>query len=126
MHYYNTILELIGNIPLVRLHHVARDVPPIVLAKMEMLNPGGSVKDRIGPAMIEYCEKLGLLRPGGTIVEPTSGHTGHGLAIAAAIKAYHCMFEMTDKVSEEKRSLLSDYDGEMVICSSTVTLDYPD
>src|SRR5207244_1860559 len=80
MHYYNTMLELIGNTPLVHLHHVARDIPPIVLAKMEMLNPGGSVKDRIGPAMIEYCEKLGVLRPGGTIVEPTSGNTGHGLA----------------------------------------------
>src|SRR5436309_9634397 len=126
MHYLHSMLDAIGDTPLMRFNRVASDVPPMVLAKMEMFNPGGSVKDRIGPAMIEYCEKLGLLRPGGTIVEPTSGNTGHGLAIAAALKGYHCIFVMTDKVSEEKRSLLSDYDGEMVICSSTVTLDYPD
>src|SRR5438477_400110 len=93
---------------------------------MEMLNPGGSVKDRIGPAMIEYCEKLGVLRPGGTIVEPTSGNTGHGLAIAAAIKGYHCIFVMTDKVSEEKRSLLRAYGAEVVICPSSVTHDSPE
>src|SRR5947209_7899582 len=126
MHYYNTILELIGNIPLVRLNPVASDVPPMVLAKMEMLNPGGSVKDRIGPAMIEYCEKRGLLRPGGTIVEPTSGNTGHGLAIAASIKGYHCIFVMTDKVSEEKRSLLRAYGAEVVICPSSVPHDSPE
>jgi cystathionine beta-synthase len=126
MHYYNSILDLIGNTPLVRLHRVARDVPPIVLAKMEMINPGGSVKDRIGPAMIDYCEKLGLLRPGGTIVEPTSGNTGHGLAIAAAIKGYHCIFVMTDKASEEKRSLLRAYGAEVVICPSTVSHDSPE
>jgi cystathionine beta-synthase len=93
---------------------------------MEMLNPGGSVKDRIGPAMIEYCEKLGILRPGGTIVEPTSGNTGHGLAIAAAIKGYHCIFVMTDKVSEEKRSLLRAYGAEVVICPSNVSHDSPE
>jgi cystathionine beta-synthase len=93
---------------------------------MEMFNPGGSVKDRIGPAMIEYCEKMGLLRPGGTIVEPTSGNTGHGLAIAAAIKGYHCIFVMTDKVSEEKRSLLRAYGAEVVICPSSVTPDSPE
>jgi cystathionine beta-synthase len=105
---------------------VASDVPPLVLAKMEMFNPGGSVKDRIGPAMIDYCEKRGLLRPGGTIVEPTSGNTGHGLAIAAAIKGYHCIFVMTDKVSEEKRSLLRAYGAEVVICPSSVTHDSPE
>src|SRR6266704_1970831 len=109
MRYYWSILEVMGNTPLVRLNRVASGVPPIVLAKMEMFNPGGSVKDRIGLPMIEYCEKLGLLRPGGTIVEPTSGNTGHGLAIAAAIKGYHCIFVMTDKVSEEKSSLLRAY-----------------
>ena len=109
MHYYNSILDLIGTTPLVRLHRVARDVPPIVLAKMEMMNPGGSVKDRIGPAMIDYCEKLGLLRPGGTIVEPTSGNTGHGLAIAAAIKGYHCIFVMIDFAIVEKCILLFAY-----------------
>jgi len=118
--YYDNILEIIGNTPLVRLHRVASDVAPLMLAKMEMFNPGGSVKDRIGPAMIDYCEKQGILRPGGTIVEPTSGNTGHGLAIAAAIKGYHCIFVMTDKASEEKRSLLRAYGAEVVICPSSV------
>src|SRR5260221_2231643 len=105
MRYYNSMLDAIGNPPLIRLNQVANDVPPLVLAKIEMFNPGGSVKDRIGPAMIEYCERQGLLRPGGTIVEPTSGNTGHGLAIAAPIKGYHCMFFMTEKSREVKRSL---------------------
>jgi cystathionine beta-synthase len=126
MRYYNSMLDVIGDTPLIRLHRVASDVPALVLAKMEMFNPGGSVKDRIGPAMIEYCEKMGLLRPGGTIVEPTSGNTGHGLAIAAAIKGYHCIFVMTDKVSEEKRSLLRAYGAEVVICPSSVTPDSPE
>ncbi len=126
MRYANSILEKIGNTPLVRLNRVASDVPPIVLAKMEMLNPGGSVKDRIGPALITYCEQHGLLHPGGTIIEPTSGNTGHGLAMAAAIKGYHCIFVMTDKVSEEKRSLLRAYGAEVVICPSSVTHESPD
>jgi cystathionine beta-synthase len=126
MRYYNSILELMGNTPLVRLHRVASDIAATVLVKMEMFNPGGSVKDRIGPAMIDYCEQLGLLRPGGTIVEPTSGNTGHGLAIAAAIRGYHCIFVMTDKVSEEKRSLLRAYGAEVVICPSSVSHDSPE
>ncbi len=126
MHYHNSILEKIGNTPLVRLNRVASDVPALVLAKLELFNPGGSVKDRIGPALIERCEQEGWLRPGGTIVEPTSGNTGHGLAIAAAIKGYHCIFVMTDKVSEEKRSLLRAYGAEVVICPSSVTHDSPD
>src|SRR5213080_1876420 len=126
MRYYTSILDAMGNTPLVRLNHVTSGVQPIVLAKMEMFNPGSSVKDRIGPAMIDYCEKLGLLRPGGTIVEPTSGNTGHGLAIAASIKGYHCIFVMTDKVSEEKRSLLRAYGAEVVICPSSVTHESPE
>ncbi len=126
MRYYNSMLDLIGDTPLIHLKRVAGDVPPLVLAKMEFFNPGGSVKDRIGLAMIEYCEKQGLLRPGGTIVEPTSGNTGHGLAIAAAIKGYHCIFVMTDKVSEEKRSLLRAYGAEVVICPSSVSHDSPE
>src|SRR5579864_1020226 len=126
MRYYNSMLDAIGNTPLIRLNRVASDVPPLVLAKVEMFNPGGSVKDRIGPAMIDYCEKQGLLRPGGTIVEPTSGNTGHGLAIAAALKGYHCIFVMTDKASEEKRSLLRAYGAEVVICPSTVDHDSPE
>ena len=126
MRYLRSMIEAVGNTRLLRLNRIASDVPPIVLAKMEMFNPGGSVKDRIGPAMIEYCEKQGLLRPGGTIVEPTSGNTGHGLAIAAAIKGYHCIFVMTDKASEEKRSLLRAYGAEVVICPSSVTHESPD
>jgi len=126
VHYLHSMLDAIGDTPLMRFNRIASDVPPLVLAKMEMFNPGGSVKDRIGPAMIEYCEKLGLLRPGGTIVEPTSGNTGHGLAITAAIKGYHCIFVMTDKVSEEKRSLLRAYGAEVVICPSSVTHDSPE
>lgn len=126
MCYYNSILEAVGHTPLVRLNRVASDVPALVLAKVEMLNPGGSVKDRIGPAMIEYCEQKGLLRPGGTIVEPTSGNTGHGLALAAAQKGYHCIFVMTDKASEEKRSLLRAYGAEVVICPSSVTHESPE
>lgn len=126
MRYLNYMLDAIGDTPLIRLNKVASDVQPVMLAKMEMFNPGGSVKDRIGPAMIEYCERLGLLCPGGTIVEPTSGNTGHGLAIAAAIKGYHCIFVMTDKVSEEKRSLLRAYGAEVVICPSSVSHDSPD
>src|SRR5713226_8648098 len=105
MHYNHSMLDLIGNTPLIRLNRVTSGLQPLILAKMEIFNPGGSVKDRIGPAMIEYCEKRGLLRPSGTIVEPTSDNTGHGLAIAAAIKGYHCIFVMTDKASEEKRGL---------------------
>src|SRR3984893_14972586 len=126
MRYYPSILGAMGDTPLVRLNRIASSVQPLVLVKMEMLNPGGSVKDRIGPTMIEYCEKRGLLRPGGTIVEPTSGNTGHGLAIAAAIKGYHCIFVMTDKASEEKRSLLRAYGAEVVICPSSVTHDSPE
>jgi cystathionine beta-synthase len=120
------MLDVIGDTPLIRLNRVASDVQPLVLAKVEIFNPGGSVKDRIGPAMIEYCERQGLLRPGGTIVEPTSGNTGHGLAIAASIKGYHCIFVMTDKVSEEKRSLLRAYGAEVVICPSSVMHDSPE
>jgi cystathionine beta-synthase len=126
MRYLHSMIEAIGNTPLLRLNRIASDVPPLVLAKMEMFNPGGSVKDRIGPAMIDYCEKQGLLRPGGTIVEPTSGNTGHGLAIAAAIKGYHCIFVMTDKASEEKRSLLRAYGAEVVVSPSSVTHESPD
>jgi cystathionine beta-synthase len=123
MRYFDSILDTIGHTPLVRLNRLARDVPPLVLAKCEQLNPGGSVKDRIGLRMIEACERAGLLKPGGTIVEPTSGNTGTGLAIAAAIKGYRCVFVMTDKVSEEKRSLLRAFGAEVVICPSIVGFD---
>src|ERR671919_49421 len=105
MQVLETFLDAMGNTPLVRLRSVTRGVRPAVLAKLEMLNPGGSVKDRIGVRMIEAAERDGRLRPGGTIVEPTSGNTGHGLAMAAAAKGYNCVFTMPDKMSQEKISL---------------------
>jgi cystathionine beta-synthase len=126
MRYYNSILETIGHTPLVRLNKVGQDVQPLLLAKVEYFNPGGSVKDRIGPTLIEACEQAGLLKPGGTIVEPTSGNTGTGLALTAAIKGYHCIFVMTDKVSEEKRSLLRALGAEVVICPNSAPHDSPE
>jgi cystathionine beta-synthase len=126
MRYESNILETIGHTPLVRLSRIGREVQPLLLGKCEMFNPGGSIKDRIGPRMIEALERSGQLKPGGTIVEPTSGNTGTGLAIAAAIKGYRCVFVMTDKVSEEKRSLLRAFGAEVVICPSTVSFDSPE
>ncbi|HLJ81382.1 MAG TPA: cystathionine beta-synthase [Ktedonobacterales bacterium] len=126
MRYYESIVDTIGHTPLVRLNKIAQDVRPLMLAKVEFFNPGGSVKDRIGVGLIEACEEAGLLKPGGTIVEPTSGNTGTGLAIAAAIKGYHCIFAMTDKVSEEKRSLLRAFGAEVVICPVSAPPDSPE
>jgi cystathionine beta-synthase len=122
----DSFLDAMGNTPLVRLHAVARGVKPTILAKLEMLNPGGSVKDRIGVRMIEAAERDGLLKPGGTIVEPTSGNTGHGLAIAAAVRGYRCIFVMPDKMSQEKISLLRAYGAEVVICPTAVSPDSPE
>jgi cystathionine beta-synthase len=122
----DTFLDALGNTPLVRLHRVARHVRPTVLAKLEMLNPGGSVKDRIGLRMIEAAERSGALKPGGTIVEPTSGNTGHGLAIAAAIRGYKCIFVMPDKMSQEKVALLRAYGAEVVITPTAVAPDSPE
>src|SRR6516162_1429332 len=122
----DSILDATGNTPLVRLTRITRGVKPTILAKLEMLNPGGSVKDRIGLRMIEAAERDGLLRPGGTIVEPTSGNTGHGLAIAAAIRGYRCIFVMPDKMSQEKISLLRAYGAEVVICPTAVEPDSPE
>jgi cystathionine beta-synthase len=122
----DSFLDAMGNTPLVRLRSVTRGVKPTVLAKLEMLNPGGSVKDRIGLPMIEAAEREGLLKPGGTIVEPTSGNTGHGLAIAAAVRGYRCIFVMPDKMSQEKISLLRAYGAEVVICPTAVPPDSPE
>jgi cystathionine beta-synthase len=122
----DTFLDAMGDTPLVRLHTVTRGVRPTVLAKLEMLNPGGSVKDRIGIRMIEAAERSGLLKAGGTIVEPTSGNTGHGLAIAAAIRGYKCIFVMPDKMSQEKISLLRAYGAEVVICPTAVPPESPE
>ncbi len=126
MRYYESILETVGRTPLVRLNKLAQGVKPLVLAKVELFNPGGSVKDRIGLPLIEACEREGLLKPGGTIVEPTSGNTGTGLALAAAIKGYRCVFVMTDKVSEEKRSLLRALGADVVICPNSAGHDSPE
>jgi cystathionine beta-synthase len=123
---YPTLLDLVGGTPIVRLDKLGRDVEPTLLAKLEHLNPGGSVKDRIGLPMIEQAERDGKLSPGGTIVEPTSGNTGVGLAIAAAIKGYRCIFVMPDKMSQEKIALLRAYGAEVVICPTAVPPDSPE
>jgi cystathionine beta-synthase len=126
MEVLDSFLDAMGNTPLVRLRSVARGVKPTILAKLEMLNPGSSVKDRIGLRMIEAAEREGLLKPGGTIVEPTSGNTGHGLAIAAAVRGYRCIFVMPDKMSQEKISLLRAYGAEVVICPTAVAPESPE
>ena len=123
---YPTVLDLVGRTPLVRLQRLGRGVAPLLLAKLEYLNPGGSVKDRIGLRMIEAAEREGKLRPGGTIVEPTSGNTGVGLAIAAALKGYRCVFVMPDKIAEEKRALLRAHGAEVVICPTAVPPESPE
>ena len=129
----NSLLELIGNTPLLRLS-TSLEVPesdrpeggPLVLAKVEYLNPGGSVKDRIAERMIEAAEASGELQPGGTIVEPTSGNTGVGLAMVAQRKGYHCVFVCPDKVSEDKRNVLKAYGAEVVVCPTAVPPEHPD
>ena len=117
---FPTVLELVGNTPIVRLPQIQPAGRGRVLAKLEYLNPGGSIKDRIGLPMIEAAEREGLLRPGGTIVEPTSGNTGVGLAMAAAIKGYRCIFVMPDKMSHEKIALLRALGAEVVVCPTDV------
>src|SRR5687768_3416355 len=126
MQVMETFLDAMGNTPLVRLHKVTRGVRPTILAKLEMLNPGGSVKDRIGLRMIEAAERAGKLKPRGTIIEPTSGNTGHGLAIAAAIRGYRCIFVMPDKMSQEKVALLRAYGAEVVITPTAVAPESPE
>jgi cystathionine beta-synthase len=123
---YPTVLDLIGGTPIVRLDRLSPPRGARIVAKLEYLNPGGSVKDRIGMAMIEAAERDGKLRPGGTIVEPTSGNTGVGLAIAAARKGYRCIFVMPDKMSQEKISMLRAYGAEVVITPTAVDHDSPE
>jgi len=122
---HDSVLEVMGRTPLVRLHKVARGVRAEVVAKLEFLNPGGSVKDRIGPVMIEEAERDGRLRPGGTIVEATSGNTGVGLAIAAAVRGYKTVFVMPDKMSDEKIRLLRAFGARVVITPTAVPPDDP-
>jgi cystathionine beta-synthase len=123
---YPTLLELVGRTPLVRLQQIVPQGAATVLAKMEFLNPGGSVKDRIAITMVEEAEREGKLRPGGTIVEPTSGNTGTGLAIVAALKGYRCIFTMPDKMSREKISLLKAFGAEVIICPYAVEPESPE
>jgi len=121
-----SVLDLVGNTPMVKLRRVGAGLPCPVVAKVEMSNPGGSVKDRPAIAMIDAAERDGLLKPGGTIVEPTSGNTGVGLAIVAAQRGYNCVFVMTDKVAPEKVDLLRAYGAEVVVCSVAVPPEDPD
>jgi cystathionine beta-synthase len=124
--YCKDILGAIGNTPLVRLNKVARGVKPTVLAKVEFLNPGGSVKDRMAVYMVEEAVKMGKLKPGGTIVENTSGNTGIGLALYAAVKGYRAIFTIPDKMSREKIALLEAYGAKVVVCPTSVPPDSPE
>ncbi len=126
MNYKNNVLELIGNTPLVKLNKLTKGLKPLVLAKMESYNPGGSVKDRIGIAMIERAERAGDLKPGGTIVEATSGNTGIGLALAGAIKGYRCVFVMTEKSSQEKARYLKGLGADVIVVSAAAKPDTPE
>lgn len=120
MQYYDNVVELIGNTPLVRLRNVTEGIQATVLVKVEYVNPGGSVKDRIALRMVEDAEQAGILRPGGTIVEPTSGNTGVGLALVAQLKGYRCVFVCPDKVSQDKQDVLRAYGAEVVVCPTAV------
>ena len=126
MEVHKNILDAIGNTPLVRLNRVSQGLKPSILAKLENLNPGGSVKDRIGVSMIEEAERNGFLKPGSTIIEPTSGNTGIGLAMVAAVRGYKTIFVMPDKMSEEKRALLRAYGAKVVVTPTNVTPDSPE
>ncbi|MGN9808029.1 cystathionine beta-synthase [Micromonospora sp. BQ11] len=125
MQYYDNVVEMIGNTPLVRLRSVTEGIQATVLAKVEYLNPGGSVKDRIALRMVEDAEAAGLLKPGGTIVEPTSGNTGVGLALVAQLKGYKCVFVCPDKVSQDKQDVLRAYGAEVVVCPTAVAPEDP-
>ncbi|MCU7725432.1 cystathionine beta-synthase [Actinoplanes sp. KI2] len=125
MRYYDNVVEIIGDTPLVKLNRVTEGIEATVLAKVEYFNPGGSVKDRIALRMVLDAEKAGLLRPGGTIVEPTSGNTGVGLALVAQQRGYHCIFVCPDKVSEDKQNVLRAYGAEVVVCPTAVAPEDP-
>ncbi len=125
MRYSNTILETIGNTPLVKINTITKDIPALVLAKVETFNPGNSIKDRMALKMIEDAEKRGDLKPGGTIIEGTSGNTGMGLAIAAVVKGYRCIFTTTDKQSKEKVDALKALGAEVIVCPTDVDPEDP-
>ncbi|MFL6070993.1 MAG: cystathionine beta-synthase [Actinomycetes bacterium] len=126
METYDSVIDLIGNTPLVRLHHVIGDAVAPIFAKVEYLNPGGSVKDRIALRMVDAAEQEGELAPGGTIVEPTSGNTGVGLALVAQQRGYSCVFVVPDKVSQDKINVLKAYGAEVVVCPTAVPPEHPD
>jgi cystathionine beta-synthase len=126
MKYANSVLDLIGNTPLVRLSSIAKGYKPTILVKVEYLNPGGSSKDRIAARIIDAAEAEGKLKPGGTIVEPTSGNTGIGLALVAQQRGYRCVFVLPDKVGEEKRNVLKAYGAEVVVTPTSVAPDSPE
>ena len=125
MKYYNSIIETIGDTPLVKLNSVNKGIPGTILVKVEYFNPGNSMKDRMALKMIEDAEKRGDLKPGGTIIECTSGNTGMGIAIAAIVKGYRCIFTTTDKQSKEKVDMLKAVGAEVIICPTNVTPDDP-
>ena len=125
MQYAENILETIGETPLVKLNRITASLPCLVLAKYETFNPGNSVKDRMALQMIEDAEADGSLKPGGTIIEGTSGNTGMGLALAAIVKGYKCIFVMSDKQSKEKMDILRAVGAEVVVCPTDVAPDDP-
>ena len=124
-HVYDNVLASIGHTPLIRLNRITRDVPATVYAKVEGVNPGNSIKDRMAVRMIEDAEKAGLLKPGGTIIEGTSGNTGMGLAIAAIVKGYKCIFTTTDKQSKEKADAMRAFGAEVIVCPTDVDPEDP-
>ncbi|MGA1835828.1 cystathionine beta-synthase [Herbiconiux sp. 11R-BC] len=126
MKYANSVIDLVGNTPLVKLNSVTDGIQATVLAKIEYLNPGGSSKDRIATNIIDAAEREGLLKPGGTIVEPTSGNTGIGLALVAQQRGYRCIFVLPDKVGEDKRNVLTAYGAEIVVTPTAVAPEDPD
>ncbi len=126
MDYKRNIIDLVGNTPLVQLNNINKGLKPKIFAKLESQNPGGSVKDRIGKAMIEDAERSGKLKPGGTIIEATSGNTGIGLALTAAVKGYKSVFVVTDKVSDEKINYLRAFGAEVIVVSNAVEPDHPE
>src|SRR5437868_6842044 len=121
----NNILETIGNTPLIQLHKITKDLPCTVLAKVEYFNPGNSVKDRMALKMLEVAEREGKIKPAGTIIEGTSGNTGMGLALAAVIKGYKCIFATTDKQCKEKADILKAVGAEVIVCRTNVDPEDP-
>jgi len=125
MNIKNNILETIGNTPLIKLNKITQDLPGTILAKVDYFNPGNSIKDRMAIKMIEIAEQEGKLKPGGTIIECTSGNTGMGLALAAIVKGYKCIFTTTDKQSKEKIDILKAVGAEVIVCPTNVGPEDP-